>query len=264
MMIVEEVPATDAETRVATWAEERAAGATYREIGDRHGISHERVRQVLKEAGVDVGPSNWATLHKKEAQAAKITMWLKANGPVPAGRVYEEFEITPGRLAELVSGHAVPKEYIMAGVSSQSMQSTTIEEAATHVTATWERVQAEEPGVTGLSVGLYDRYRITGDPSPAMITSRFGWRNVCALAGVPTAGTGRPQYTPKWSNQELLDWVRKYTEVQFERGERVTFDGFDRWRHTQDGAPSGALLRTRLRREGYESWAAMVAAANGS
>ena len=202
-------------------------------------------------------------MQQRKQLAADITDWLRTNGPVPAGVVHEQFDISSQRLSDLITEYDVPKEYIMAGVSGHGPGST-IEDMAEAVKVVWARVQEEEPGTTGLSVGLYDRSRLPGEASPASITSRFGWKKVCALAGVPTAGKGRPEYTPKWSDAELIQWIGRYTKETMAAGGRVTFDGYDQWRLTQEDAPSGAACRTRLRRAGYESWAAMVAAGTGA
>jgi Sigma-70, region 4 len=245
--------------RAQLWASERDAGMTYREIGDKYGVSHERVRQVLKNAGIPPVPRNWVAHHRRAELAGEVTTWLKANGPTPVDVVHKEFHLSSQRLTDLVTDYGVPKEYIMSG-TNKSATSIAFEDVAAAVGAAWKRVLEDEPDLQGLSVGVYDRNRVEGDPSPALITSRWGWRTVCAAAGVPTGGAGRPQYTPKWSDAELIGWVGKYAAAMMADGERVTFDGYDKWRHEQAGAPSGAALRTRLRRSGYDSWAAMVAA----
>ena len=44
---IDSTDADVAEERIRTWIEERTNGSTYREIGEKYGVSHERVRQVL-------------------------------------------------------------------------------------------------------------------------------------------------------------------------------------------------------------------------
>jgi len=244
-------PATDL---VAEFRGERAGGATFRQIGDKYGVSHERVRQVLGAAGITYDRNHTATI-RKDRTAAGITEWLAGNGPVPAGVLCEEFGITSQRLSELVAHHGVPRNLIMSGAGRTGSTFTAAGFAAA-VGGAWARLKEEVPSATGLSVGSYDRVRLPGDPSPALITARMPWRDVCAAAGVP-CGAGRGNYTVKWTDEELLGWIGRYAGST---PGRVTFDGYDKWRRAQDGAPSGALVRTRLRRNGYPTWASMVAA----
>jgi len=251
-LIAERAPAT---SLAETFHKERQDGATFREIGENHGVSHERVRQVLESIGVTFDRNHTATV-KKDKLAKEVTGWLRDNGPVPTSVVCEHFALSPQRLSELVDNHNVPRNMIMSGVG-RTGSGYTDDTVVTVVKAAWARLKAEVPTATGLSVSSYDRVRLPGDPSPALITGRRAWREVCQAAEVP-CGAGRPSYTVKWTDQDLFRWIHRYATST--GGGRVTFDGYDLWRKTQPGAPSGALVRTRLRRNGYPTWASMVTA----
>jgi hypothetical protein len=308
---------------VDAFYKERGSGLTFREIGDKHGVSHERVRQVLENAKatydtyqaeldgtyqVEVDGEmvngkkltiqqiavkhnttadqvrhvldnerityerNWASTVRKEKLASEVNEWLTSVGPQTAADICDHFELSSQRLMDLVSEHGVPRRYVMAGAGRTGSMYT--DDEITHVLASaWKRLKAEIPTATGLSVSSYDRVRLADDPSPALITSRKPWKVLCDAAGVP-CGTGRGDYKKKWSDQDLLDWIDRYAD---DTPTRVTFDGYDewrtglrkksadaepvRWKDPEEGAPSGALLRTRLRRAGYATWLSMVAAA---
>lgn len=243
--------------RIEQWTQERLDGATYREIGEKYSISHERVRQVLKKAGAPDVPRNYVANRRRQQLAEEVTVWLVAHGPTPVDVIHREFDLTSQRLTDLVNDYGVPKEYIMAGENKKAV-SLTFDDVTAAARAAYTRLLEEEPGAPGLSVSAYDRVRIPTEPSPALITSRFGWKNVCDAAGVPTGGRARPDYNVKWTDQDLLTWIGRYTETVIASGGKITFDGYDQWRRDIEDAPSGALIRTRLRRAGYPSWAAMV------
>jgi hypothetical protein len=250
--------ADDADGRAAVFAAERGEGLTLREIGKRHGVSHERVRQVLEGAGIPAGRRGGAAFQRRQELADRVSAWLVAHGPVPSAAVREEFGLTAQRLSELVLEHGVPREFLMAG-SGRSGSGVPEEELVAGVARVWAAVLREDPSAAGLSVGLYDRYRGPGDPSPAAVTSRMRWSDVCARAGVPAGGAGRPSYSRKWSDDDLLRWAGRWAVAAVADGVPATFNGYDVWRRSQPGAPSGALLRTRLRGSGFNAWHEMVA-----
>lgn len=249
---------TGASALVEVFTTERDEGLTFREIGERHGLSHERVRQVLVGSGVPQHNRNWVAEHRKQELADEITAWLVEKGPTVSDTLREHFGLSVGQLSELFH-RGVPRHLVLAS-GGRTGSSFSNEALTAAVKLSWARYKKEHPSAKGFSVGAYDATRIDGDPSPALITARIPWKTVCANAGVPCSA-GRGNYTRLWSDDDLLLWVKKYSSAAALDGSRVTFYGYDAWRRTQEGAPSGALLRTRLRRSGYATWGSMVATA---
>lgn len=94
----------------------------------------------------------------------------------------------------------------------------------------------------------YDRLLLSGEvrgPSVARIVQRFGnWGNACRCAGVEPTPPRRPHYQSKWTDEDLLAFVRDYLHAP---GSSGTFAGYDPWRReVACSAPSSALLRARL------------------
>lgn len=196
-----------------------------------------------------------------------ITTWLHQRGPTPINEIAAHFGTTTHVVDAFTATGDVPKALVLAESAPNNGTGLTLEAAAEAVAQVWQQILddarvADMSVPTTLSVSLYDRHRRPHDPSPASITSRHGWHVVCASAEVP-AGAGRPSYTRRWATDDLLRWVAFYARTMIVRDERITFDGYDRWRVSagQAGVPSGALVRTRLRGDGYYRWADIVAAA---
>lgn len=247
-----------AATLLPEFVRERDGGLTYREIGERHGLSHERVRQILTEGGVAPRERNWAAEYRKRQAAGAITEWLESEGPTTSDRIREKYGLTIQQLSELM-GHGIPKHLVLAG-QGRTGSAYDDDALADAVRQAWARFKEEHPEAEKFSVNAYEAVRLPGDPSLALITSRVPWKQVCSWADVPCS-KGRGTYDRAWDDDGLLDWVGKYVDSAAQSEERVTFYGYDKWRKAEAGAPSGALVRTRLRRSGYATWGAMVSAA---
>lgn len=105
------------------------------------------------------------------------------------------------------------------------------------------RAAGGPPTSTGRGLRAYAEYRLPGEPSVSTIVGRFGsWNAALENAGLEAnrrAG-GRPL---DYSNAQLVNAVAK---VQAEIGAtRVTARRYEEER--EEGMPSGALVRRRLR-----------------
>ena len=102
-------------------------------------------------------------------------------------------------------------------------------------------------GVSGapLTVKQYDAYRQAERPDLASgiwVIRHFGtWRTACERAGL-AANTTRST-SSRWTEAELLRAVADYLA---EPGSTGSYAGYQEWARGADGAPSGALLRSRF------------------
>ncbi len=99
-----------------------------------------------------------------------------------------------------------------------------------------------------LSAGDYEGLLHAGEvrgPSAARINQLYGnWSAACRRAGVEPTPPRRGSYQSKWTDADMLGFVRDYLRAP---GCRGTFDGYDPWRRKGGlEAPSSALLRSRL------------------
>lgn len=236
----------------------RRKGWTYREIGEKYGFSHERVRQVL-------GPDEPGTLtyHERrrvavEKRAAEINEYLRKHGVVTREALMEEFDLSATQLNEL-SRDGVETERIL---STRSRTATyEIADVNAALRRVWAEVHREHPSADGLSHSRYDEYRRTDEPSAALIVSRTGWITACHDAGIPSGTPIRENYESQWDEKQILRWVRMYADMCTEKGERPSYLGYEKFQRTRDDAPSGSTIRNRLRGSVSGLWSEIVAAA---
>jgi hypothetical protein len=101
------------------------------------------------------------------------------------------------------------------------------------------------PGGSPLSAPFFDKHRGPGIPGSVRITQRFNtWNSACAAAAVPARQRER-EYSRRWTEKDLLQWVRRYLD---ETGRAATYSGFTLWlrRHSDEGAPSAQTIRNNL------------------
>jgi hypothetical protein len=106
------------------------------------------------------------------------------------------------------------------------------------------RSAAEHSGVP-LTVKQYDDFRRAaqaGLASGIWVIRHFGtWRTACERAGL-AANTTRST-SSRWTDAELLRAVADYLA---EPGTTGSYAGYQEWARGTEGAPSGALLRSRF------------------
>lgn len=253
-------PAHSPEDRYAEIAELRAKGWTYRDIGVKMGLSHERVRQVLVKHGPDPLPRVPAR-EKRAVRIRQIAEWLDANGPVTRDQVLAEFGLTNGQLAVMVT-EGLPTHMIMLP-TRESQVVYTEDDVNTALTNAWLRLLDINPRATGLSHVMYEKLRDMGTPSAAGLEARYGWEEVCRRAGVPSGVTWRTKdsYTSRWDDDDILAAVATYLAHCRRSEVRPTYTAYDRFQQLHDTLPSGTLVRNRMRDLGLNTWAEIVARA---
>lgn len=111
------------------------------------------------------------------------------------------------------------------------------------------------PGGSPLSVSFYDRHRGDDALTSARIIQRRGsWREACAAAGVESNKPSRASYRHRWSEKDLLDWVRRYLA----EAEKPSYADFSGWLRDQQDAPSANTVRNT-----FGGWSAVLEAASG-
>lgn len=106
------------------------------------------------------------------------------------------------------------------------------------------------PEGSPLSVAFYDKHRDHDALTSARIIQRLGsWREACAAAGVESNKPSRASYRHTWSEEDLLDWVRRYLA----ESDKPSYADFSRWLREQQGAPSANTVRNS-----FGGWSAVL------
>lgn len=244
----------------------RRRGESYRAIGEKVGISHEKARTILTNLDADMNlPTSAHDIgrEKRRADVDELAEWLVTHGPISRDEITREFGYSSHEINALVK-HGLPGYLVLASKRDHTEDTTDTEDVMESLRRAWSRVQEASPGITGLSHAIYDQVRNPEtDLSAARITARYGWVDACKEAGVPPGMRRRSPstYKERWTNEAILSAVSRYVTTCVSAGKRPTYLGFDRWQLTQPDAPSGSLVRMRMAKMGVRTWPDIVAQA---
>jgi hypothetical protein len=233
----------------------RLDGATYREIGAKHSLSHERVRQIIG----DVEGLDRASVRETRRQAVvdRVLEHLRANGPTRRSELLVSLGMTQKEWREIAS--EIPRSLLLAE-SGHTADYFTDDDIRESLQTAWGRVQTLEPGTEGLSRAAYDSLRRSDEISGPRVVARYGsWIEACTSNDVPHGAVMRPSssYTTQWDDEDLLLGVAEYVKECVAEKRTITYLGYDLWQRDYPEHASGTLVRNRL----GLSWAEIVDAA---
>lgn len=243
-------PPPPAPPHVADVIERRWRGETLDEIGAAHGVTRERIRQLLKKYG---GPSAEQVRDLRAAEtltaqrdheatvAAHIRGALDAHGPLTVGEVVDASGLDAGEVSRYW-----PKELAHLRLHSPGNYGHRWSDDAI-LDAIREAALYEFPLTTNAYADLLSQGQING-PSMPRIMQRFGsWTSACAAAGVVAGQTMRQHYESRWSDDDLLQVARRYL---CDPRSPNSAHRFDEWKRVS--APDGPSFQTLRNRFG--SW----------
>lgn len=221
----------------------RIEGKTLQEIAADVGVTRERVRQILVRIdGPTAGEVRAAAAVRRSDAAEELAQRVRDDVRAhPASTIHQIAD----RLG--VSRHAVQQHLpddvrpLVVNPASSSERTWSEEEVV-------RAVATAATFAYPLGAADYEDLRRAGEvrgPSAARIVQIYGnWSAACHRAGVEPTQPRRRTYQSKWTDDDMLGFVRDYLSSP---GCRGTFGGYDSWRR-QAGveAPSSALLRGRL------------------
>lgn len=224
-------------------------GMTYEEIGCAFGLTRERVRQVLKKAGI-TGSTTRAARAAIKAQALesdreRILEWAKANPGLGARDAEAALGLKEGRVAEAL-GVEVGRVFVRQKPNA----------SVRYTDDDIVRALQEAAFVQGnpMSKVAYDEYvEAFGGPSGVLVAKRFGtWKKACQAAGLGVSSLPG-NCNRRWGQGELVDILLDYFSSE---GARGTYDDYARWAKEVPGRPSEPTIRNR-----FGSWTAAKRAA---
>lgn len=240
---------TKSTARANNMARDYAAGETLQSIGDRYGISRERVRQIINTTEWSVPKIKEARRILREAeerinlQAAvdQVRSWSYNNPGVPISQAAEELnmdEVFVHRaLGHRRSLHAEETSLRQRKIWSDDRLIELIRE-----------FNAETGQTTSMAFEEWSVSR--GGPTRQTPTNRFGsWANALEKAGIHGARTIHRRR--RYSSEDL--WAVVVEFFSKER-ESYSFQAFNQWLEESEGRPSSSLVRSHLQ----VSWARMA------
>jgi transposase len=215
------------------------AGATLETIGREYEISRERVRQIVKKAGVGTYGRSVAARRRWEAEHGDT--------------INATFTRTRSVAATINAHPDVPAVWIKRLLRPRSHESVHARATAPKIWSDTEIFAALNAAATDgiVTTTTYARWRRNGGnidgrtpPTSTLITWRFGsWRTAVERAGLQIGRTSRNNYARTWTRDDALHAVSQFVIDAHARGIRPTYARYDAWVIDNPGNPSGAYLR---------------------
>lgn len=251
----ESPPSTAAGSGRAVWSDARRdamvtlrqEGATLEEVGERFGITRERVRQIL---GPDAPSAKAAGAARRrrsseavEPHAGELLAEFRS-GRDPGTRA-RELGLSAQAVRDLIEARATPADRAERKLSQSRLRgagSRTYSDG--QLTLAIHRVAVRTGGTP--SSGEYARHAAEeGLPSLPTVVNRFGsWADAVRAAGM-TPREARRRYTRHWTEERCRDAIRRLID---ELGEAPTAEQYDVLASADDDLPSLATVRNRLGR----------------
>ena len=223
------------------------SGESLNKIAADYGITGEAVRRLLIRRGEGsvrtMRKENQArTLAQRDQLRELVEGWVKLHPGCSFEEIADEFREDVETVRE--AAHGVQYLVLKGG------RRPNVAPSGTH--AQWHHADACAAIATAAEVSSpltrekYDELRLEGrfqGPSGAWITTRFpSWRDACEQAGVQCGEPRRAEYTKKWTNDDMLDWIGRYFMATL----NGSASGYGEWASATHGAPSGSTVRNAL------------------
>jgi predicted transcriptional regulator len=220
----------------------RTSGKSLGEIGEKFGLTRERVRQILLKT--DAPSFQEVKALRESIRADKLqetrALAIEAASLHPTktiDEIAEELQVSPVELRRIMTPQEINLFARPLRSSSQKWSDQdiiqTLREAAT----------LEFP----LTVKAYSKLLEDGflkGPSAARISQRFrSWQTACDLAEVEAGTRTRPLDLSRWTDDDLYVAVIQYLKLPESTGAATDYDS---WASGQDDVPSMGTLRNRL------------------
>ena len=229
-----------------SWADLVDDGLSLRAIGERVGVSGERVRQVLHRFGVNTRIVNARRrrrhLQDRRARLRAAEHLVRTYPGITAAEAGHLLELDAEQLADLTHG---VRHLILRPVDHDEI--TRLAERREAMIGSLRQAAAIQSPLAG---DVYDQLVADGIvPGPGKQTAftLFGsWVAACDAAGITPGDTLRANYERRWTDVEIDLALIEYLTDPFLPG---TADGYDEWAALHE-VPSGALIRMR----NFGSW----------
>jgi hypothetical protein len=219
-------------------------GATLEEAGSGFGITRQRVRQILKDEGVDVR----ALPGRSAAVAQRRLARVRERGPVidamwqqgmSCPQIARSLGLSERAVKQVVHERVSYEQRLARAAQKHSERSRMPDEWVIEALRDAARILGRTP-----SCRAYARLRSGGlidGPAPSSITSRLGWSAACELAGLTPNPCARPRFgTRVYSERDLRIALTRVTETVAHPPSVKEYEGYRRL-----GEPTAMTIRHR-------------------
>ena len=220
---------------------QRLSGETLEAIGDEHGVTRERVRQIVLQCCGDqfeAVRAEWRQTRQlaREREVEKVEEFIDRHPGMTIDELSLKFEKPVSELSSLI-----PKASRKLIVGQKRQPNIPQVWSDYQILASLQKAQTY---FHPLRIADYNSLINLGEmkgPSVPLITKRFGaWSNACKLAGVEFV-EATSTYTQSWSQYDLLETLGAYLADVSNNG---SIAGYDKWRTASDiGLPSSSQIR---------------------
>lgn len=213
-------------------------GNTLEAIGQMHGLTRERIRQIIKRSGI--------ATHRHSVVAYQ--RWADGHGE----RINETFDITRSIARTIALHPEAPASWVRRLLRPRAHESHSGRTANPSWTSEDMLAALRAAATNGvITTTAYSRWRRDGGtiddrvgPAVSIIVWRFGsWRNAAEQAGLQVGFTPRAVYIRQWTREDAIASVKQYIREADTRGIRPSYAGYDAWASENPGHPSAAYLR---------------------
>lgn len=230
-------------------------GQTLAEIGERHGITRERVRQLLEKQGVSRrSTTESATIRNRTARdthAEYIWACYRKYGNI-TDTVKACADKAPASVVKAVIAELTPMERLEH--RNRSVKERVFDDAALRGAL----VKASDDGAT--TITAYREWRDSpagdGSPSSALLIMRYGsWRKAREAAGLETSTkSGRSK---SFTDTDIYAAVGRFVRACEANGTYPSANQYESWSKAVGGLPTLSTVRQRTN----STWLEVVATA---
>jgi hypothetical protein len=225
----------------------RASGATLEAIGREFGLTRARVQQIVGRAG---GPSGHDVRRRIRAERAAAE---EAGKEDLRKQIAELLEDSPGQTVAQIAAVLGADEALVQQAIPANLRSRVIFDIQT-----FDKVWTDDQVIVALrraatfefplTAASYTKLLALGEvagPSVMRLGQRYGgWTAACEFAGVESGQPRAHGYESRWTDDDILAFVRAYLEDPAYTG---AFHLYDSWRaQNAPAAPSAQTVRNRL------------------
>jgi DNA-binding CsgD family transcriptional regulator len=242
-----------AEKRLQEIIRQANCGKPMREIGESLGISGERVRRILVQAGISVRSLREKDNSDIERLTSEVSTWISVHPGCTTDEIASHFEIDLDTFDSLNLKPEAIRLILQEDPKTRNSSNLkfTKEEMLQALRTAFE-IRNPMMGmysidrVRPLTGPYYEKLRkserITG-PSMVRVLQVFGtWRIACSLADVPSVPPVRDEYELRWTRDELIQMLADFLL----QSDSHSVDAFDNWCRLDECRPSSGTIRNQV------------------